>query len=174
MNNRPARWLSGQRLHRCFDLFRLVVSRFAFSDSSIQADHTVRPAVTVIHHARLVRFLVDEEEEWVTNQFHLVERLIHTHRLSFMDFLPDNDGRITQLFFTGLTRLEVVRALQFGTRRGGWLCLGFKFGFKGARIELLMRVWLVMAPMIFRAVARTTQPFKELSRCDINCRITVR
>ena len=68
--------------------------------------------MTVVNHAGLHRFFVNEKEEGVADQFHLVERFINAHRDSLMNLLPHDDRGVSQLLLTSFTNLEVSSALE--------------------------------------------------------------
>ena len=72
--------------------------------------------MTVVDNARLVRLLVDEEEERVADHHHLIEGLVHAHRRSLVHLLAHDNRGIAPLLLAGLADLEVLSATQ---RLGG-------------------------------------------------------
>ena len=84
----------------------------------VDFEDPVAPAMTVVNHRRPSRRLVDEQEEVVSDQLHLVQRLIDTHGLGHMQFATDDDWRVTHLDLHRLPRSQIRRDRRFGAGQG--------------------------------------------------------
>src|SRR5680860_219912 len=83
-----------------------------------QPDHAVAPALAPVHHARATRRRVEEQEEVVADELHLVQGVVEGHRRRGVELLPDHDGRLTHL--PGVARVPGRRRLGSGAgRRAG-------------------------------------------------------
>src|SRR5664279_2147146 len=60
----------------------------------VEMDHSVVVTLAQINDARAHRILLEEQEEVVTDQFHLVQRLIERHGRSLVGLFPHDDGAI--------------------------------------------------------------------------------
>jgi len=129
--------------------------------------------VTVVDDARLVRFLVDEEEEGVADHHHLIEGLVHAHRRRLVYLLAHDNGRVAPLLLTGLADLQILRAAQ---RLGGLrLRLGDFFDdrsdFEDFGFDQVARV---ATAVVLDAIAQAAQALVELPGGDVDGRVAIR
>jgi len=137
-----------------------------------EADHTVIPTFSTVDDARAIGLAVDEQEEVVTDQFHVIQSLFDRHVTRREDLAPDNDGRIVVVAWLGFRSLRRDRtgrnALDnLGTR-------GSDIDYRESDSACFSQGrGAVMSTMNFLAIAGLADSLDELSHCQIEGNILI-
>src|SRR5690606_13147334 len=62
----------------------------------LEADHAVAPALAAVDDRGLARLGLDEEEEVVPHELHLVQRVVDRHGVRLVDLLADHDRGVAE------------------------------------------------------------------------------
>ncbi len=73
----------------------------------VDLEDAIAPAVTMVDDGRTTGLLVHEQEEVMSNQLHLIQRLIDGHRLRDMQLATDDNRGVAYLDFDGLSRTQL-------------------------------------------------------------------
>src|SRR5690606_7160514 len=120
---RPCRAPAGFHGRRCAGVTAMARCLRSLPAVSHEPDQTVVEGVSPVDYGRLVRLLVVEQVEVVTDEFHLVEGVVDGHRLSVVFLRPDDATGTVLGFLLAVAERQVGRDRELvvlGEGRGGF------------------------------------------------------
>ena len=107
MKKRPAHTLREPPFGQIISLSNLLHVLLRHILRGVDLEDAIAPAVTMVDDGRTTGLLVHEQEEVMSNQLHLIQRLIDGHRLRDMQLATDDNRGVAYLDFDGLSRTQL-------------------------------------------------------------------